>query len=176
MAQRYKVTCRCRSCGYKWSRIVTNYNQPDPPCPRPTKFDEAGEVIETCGADQRPRGIDLTLNKAPASIGGNLAVKAIDETANIVMRDYGMTDMRDDVRVGESAAPKLHPTQQKMADGFFSGGASKRRMGFNPGAHAAAALRGSLRDPVSEHRSIGAMHAERRGRDYQQINRPGSER
>jgi hypothetical protein len=148
---RYKITCHCVRCGHKWARITKDPDSPDPPCPN-----------LACGETPVTIGMDLSSNKAPAAIGGNISVKAIDETAKIVMQDYGMTDLRSDVREGESAAPKLPPRQQQQADNYFGGGAGRRPMrGFNPAAHAAAAMRGQLSDAGSTNRSIGAAHANR---------------
>jgi hypothetical protein len=123
-------------------------------------------VVETCGEVHAPIGMDLTLNKAPAAIGGNIQVKAIDETAKIVMEDYGMTDLRSDVRETESAAPKLPPVLQRQADNFFGGGPKGQRrsgsgMPINLAAHARAALAGGLRDPRTESQTIGAAHRTR---------------
>lgn len=160
---RYKITCRCTRCNHRWSRKTSNPAETDPPCPRPTKYDLDGvTVLETCGMQMNPIGMDLTSNKAPAAIGGNISIKAIDETAKIVMEDYGMTDLRSDVRETESMAPKLPPAQQQRADNFFGGAGGRRPMrGFNPAAHAAAAMRGQLSDAGSTNRSIGAAHANR---------------
>jgi hypothetical protein len=148
----YKITCRCTVCGVKWVRRTKNPDSPDPACPN-----------LACGEVPVPIGMDLSSNRAPATIGGNLRVQAIDETANIVMQDYGMTNMRDDVREGESATPRLPPAQQAMADSYF--GAPKqqqtRRMGFNSRAHVAAALSGRLSDAVSTNRSIVNTHQQR---------------
>ena len=77
----------------------------DPPCPK-------------CRAKARKRrGLDMN-GRAPA-VGGSLVVRAVDTTAEIVMEDHGMTNLRDDAREGESMAPKLPPAQQAMADNFF---------------------------------------------------------
>ncbi len=68
--------------------------------------------------------IMLEEQKAPAHIGANNVVKAVDATADIVMQDYKLTDLKDNVRTGESVAPKLPPHQQVLADNMFGGGKS----------------------------------------------------
>jgi hypothetical protein len=151
----FKVTCRCTTCGHRWIYRTKHPDRPDPPCPN-----------LDCGVQGEPIGMDLTLNKAPAAIGGNIQVKAIDETAKIVMEDYGMTDLRSDVRETESAAPKLPPVLQRQADNFFGGGPKGQRrsgsgMPINLAAHARAALAGGLRDPRTESQTIGAAHRTR---------------
>lgn len=160
----YKITCRCTICGHRWHRRTKNPDSPDPPCPN-----------LDCGAQGQPIGMDLSLNKAPAAVGMSIGVKAIDETVRMVMEDYGMTDMRSDVREGESAAPKLPPQQQALADGYFGGGAGRRRTGgINLAAHARAALSGRLSDPRSTAMSIGATHAARMRPNVEIVNPPRS--
>jgi hypothetical protein len=166
----YLVTLRC-SEGHMWTRRTKNPASADPPCP-----------ILDCASRQSPRngtrvtyptdetpagppiGMDLSLNKAPATIGGNIQVKAIDETANIVMQDYGFTDLRSDVRETESAAPKLAPALQAQADNFFGGPKGRNAQAFggiNLGRHARAALAGRLVDPQSTNSSLVAVHRTR---------------
>lgn len=144
---RYKIICQCTRCGHKWKRFTSNPDSPDPPCQN-----------LACGEQGVPIGMDLTLNKAPGIVGGNIQVKAIDETAAIVMQDYGLTDLRDDVRPTETTTPKLPPKQQEMADNFFGGPGRRRMNGVNLGRHAAAAMTGALSDPVSTERSLVATH------------------
>jgi hypothetical protein len=117
---RFQITLRCRDCNHKYKRILTAEDEmqlaelPDPPCP-------------ICLKVQNRIGMDVAGGKAPA-VGGSLTARAVDTTAEIVMQDYKMTDLRSDVREGESAAPKLHPAQQEKVDNFF-GGAKRRQMG-----------------------------------------------
>jgi len=68
------------------------------------------------------------------------------------MQDYGMTDLRTDVRPSETAAPKLAPALQQQADSFFVGG-RKRHPGLpdkatlSPAFLRRAALSGAFRQP-----------------------------
>ena len=64
----------------------------------------------------------LDEQRGPAHIGGNKMVAAVDQTAEIVMKDYGLTDLKDRVGPGETMAPKLPPQQQALADTMFNGG------------------------------------------------------
>jgi hypothetical protein len=61
----------------------------------------------------------LETQTPPGHIGDKVVVRAIDETARIVQEDYKMTDLRDNLREGDMAAPKLPPQQQAAADSFF---------------------------------------------------------
>lgn len=148
----YQITMSCTRCGNRWKRRTKSPDSPDPPCPN-----------LACGETPITRGMDLSSSRAPATIGANPRVQAVDETYKIVTQDYGMTDMRDDVREGESATPKLPPAQQTMADNYFGGpkGRRTRMPGFNAGASVAAALSGRLSDPVSTQRSIVQTHQKR---------------
>lgn len=85
--------------------------------------------------------------KIAKDICGDNAIKnkCVDKTADIVMTDYGMTDLKDSVRQGEAMAPKLAPTLQTGADNFF-GGARAAAMPRNAAAIAKRALAGSFRD------------------------------
>ena len=108
MSTKFEVKLRCRVCSHRYKRILNSADEPDPPCPR-------------CLKAERTRGMDFDRNRAPAAIGQNVQVRAIDETAKVTMEMYGMTDLRSDVRPGETAAPKLPPKQQEAADNFFVG-------------------------------------------------------
>ena len=64
----------------------------------------------------------LAEGQGPSQIGNKIVVKAVDETAKIVMEDYNMTNLKDNIRHGESVAPKLPGQQQALADNYFGGG------------------------------------------------------
>lgn len=102
--------------------------------------------------------MDYDSNRAPAVVGQSNHVKAIDETAKIVMETYGMTDLRTDVREGETMAPKLAPKLQAMADGMFGGGRNRgiAASGMDPARLARQAMGGAFSpkrtgsaDPIS---------------------------
>ena len=124
-----KVTLRCIPCGHRYTRVLPAEDAPDPPCP-------------ACLKREKIRGMDFSSNRAPATIGANPRIQAIDQTAEIVMQDHGLTDLRSDVREGETSAPKLPPKLQQMADGFFAGG-GKRKLIPNAAIMARRALAGS---------------------------------
>lgn len=131
-----KVTLRCIPCGHKYTRVLPSEDAPDPPCP-------------ACQKREKVRGMDFTSNRAPAVIGMSNSVKAIDQTAEIVMQDHGLTDLKSDVREGETSAPPLAPKLQAMADGFFAGG-GKRKLIPNAGLIARRAMAGSY-SPAAHH-------------------------
>ena len=127
--RRYRITCRCLRCKKPYSYVATTLSSPDRPCPR-KKCREAATQEEI---ERRARNLAAMLaeQKAPGHIGDNVRVKAVDKTAEIVMADYGMTDLKDNIREGDIVAPKLPPAQQKLADGYFGGQAVGERWGMN---------------------------------------------
>ena len=62
----------------------------------------------------------LAEQRTPAVVGANNTVKAVDATAEMVMADYNLTDLRDNIREGESMAPKLPAAAQAAADSYFA--------------------------------------------------------
>lgn len=130
---RYKLTLRCNNFKHgphKYSRTVDVDEEageslddvPNPPCPLCSKMikkrDE--EPMATAPLPLTPMEEWLKDGKAPAQIGKNNTVKAIDMAAQIAMEDYKLTDLKDNIRVGETMAPRLAPALQKQADTFFS--------------------------------------------------------
>jgi hypothetical protein len=169
MSTRYRPIYNCPHCGMRWKgsavkaqegmspeedasyRLAVGYT---PKCPN-----------LDCGIVNVPRGIDLSIAKAPASIGQNVGIKAIDETAKIVMQDYGMTDLRSDVRPGETAAPKIAPHLQKQADNFFGGGKrTNMPRNLNPALLGRAAIAGAFRQPDNNATTLGGLKDELRPR------------
>ena len=127
--RRYRITCKCLRCGKSYSYVAARLSDPDRPCPKKKcKTAAHEEEIERAA---RNLAAMLTQQKAPGHVGANVTVKAVDQTAEIVMKDYGFTDLKDNIREGESVAPKLPPEQQKQADGYFGGKAVAERWGVN---------------------------------------------
>ena len=121
--RKYRVTYCCAQCNHQWkSKWLKAVPKKDPPCPNPSCA-EIRVLRQTAVENQRLRAM-LEEGRGPAHIGENKVVKAVDTTADIVMQDYGMTDLKDGIRQGESMAPKLAPGAQALADGMF-----------NPGSH-----------------------------------------
>ena len=119
---RKRITFQCPQCDHIWSQTFKAEPQRDPPCPNKYCADRRALV------DLQKQVANLTAmlesGQAPAQIGNNVKVQAVDTTAKIVMEDHKLTDLRDGIRTGESMAPKLPIPMQNAADSFFSGGAS----------------------------------------------------
>jgi hypothetical protein len=151
MSTSYRVTLRCTDCGHKFRRTVATIDADDPECPK-------------CAKVQQSIGLDVAAGQAPA-IGGNVTVKAMDETLEMVAKDYGFTNLSTDAREGQTMAPKLPPQQQAMADAMFNPAARKQAMGQGGrsmapklGAMAATAMAGGYSYPARD--PIAALHAE----------------
>jgi hypothetical protein len=130
---RYKLTLRCNNFKHgphKYSRTVdvdeaageSIDDVENPPCPLCKKLikKREQEVMGTAPIAIREPDEWLPEGKAPATIGRNNMVKAVDMAADIAMKDYGLTDLKSDARQGETMAPSLPPAQQKLADNFFN--------------------------------------------------------
>lgn len=155
MTTRYRELFQCARCGNRWKGPIRD-------CPAPLEGWPTPKCPNlACGETQEPRGIDLSLNKAPAQVGQSISVKAIDETAQIVMEDHKLTDLRTDVRPSETMTPKLPPQQQAAADSFFSAGKRTAQMRRSPAQLARAAIHGQLRDrgqPGAEQSALQEIH------------------
>jgi hypothetical protein len=125
--RRYKHSFRCTRCGHEYSRVSTKVNIPDVPCPK-IKCKVAIEVEAKMLADER-LAIMLEEQRAPGQLVKGPMTKVIDQTSEMVMKDYGLTNLNDNMREGDIAAPKLPPAQQRAADSFFSGAEVARAAG-----------------------------------------------
>lgn len=125
---RYRITLECGRCGHHYSRITTKLDKKDPPCPKRACKEAAFE--EAVEREARNRTQMFEEQRPPGHIGQSVTVKAIDKTAEIVMKDHGMTDLRDNLRMGDTMAPKLPGAMQSAADNFFGGKAVAGRAGI----------------------------------------------
>jgi hypothetical protein len=123
----YRHNFRCRRCGHKYHRDSPLVSLDAPPCPR--KVCRLERELEAQKADMARLMKMFEDGTGPAHIGMNVGVKAVDETARIVMEDYHLTDLKDNIREGETMAPKLPLHQQQAADNFFNPSAAARKQG-----------------------------------------------
>jgi hypothetical protein len=121
--RKYKIRYRCVRCGHLYHQIASSLQIPDKPCPK--KACREAILEEEIMRRAENLAAVLAAKSFPGIVGDKPIVKAIDTTAQVVMEDYGMTDLKDNLRPGDSMAPKLPPEQQKKVDNFFSGGAKK---------------------------------------------------
>lgn len=123
--QRSKL--RCLRCGHVYySKPYVVVPKVDPPCPREACRVER-EVERRLAERERVERM-LEERRPPGTIGSR-AVGLVDRVAEQVMRDYKLTDLNDNMRTGDIAAPKLPAAQQRAADSFFTGQEVARRFG-----------------------------------------------
>lgn len=113
-----RIMFECAKCGHVWTRTYKAEPKQNPNCPS-KRCAERAEV-----ADLKKQLANLTAmlesGVAPAQIGQNIRTKAIDKTAEIVMEDHHLTDLKDNIRAGETMAPRLPGGQQALADNLFT--------------------------------------------------------
>lgn len=117
---KYKIRYKCELCGHEYSRTYKAIPIKDPSCPSKACIAKQ----ELASLKQQMANLQRMIEEghAPGQIGNKVVVKAVDETARIVMEDYKMTDLKDNIRHGENVAPKLPGQQQTLADNYFGGG------------------------------------------------------
>jgi hypothetical protein len=118
---KYRIKYQCELCGHEYSRTYKAVPIKDPPCP--SKVCVAQQELTSLKQQVANLQRMVEEGRGPGQIGDKVVVKAVDETARIVMEDYKMTDLKDNIRQGEAVAPKLPGQQQTMADNYFGGGA-----------------------------------------------------
>lgn len=122
----YRVKCKCLRCGHVYySRPAKVVPKKDPPCPR--KACKAAIAAEQAAKEAEHIQTMVTTGETPAVTGAKVIVKAIDQTMNIVAEDYKMTDLKDNIRAGDTVAPALTPRQREMSKNFWGGGKIKER-------------------------------------------------
>lgn len=121
---KYLSSYRCTDCKHTYERVTHYLPKKNPACPeckQAVRIKNKGVVSENSPAFDNGglQGI-IDFGQAP-SVGGSVGVKAVDATAELVMKDYGMTDlnMGSHTKPGDTCAPKLAPHLQSQADGMF---------------------------------------------------------
>ena len=118
-----RVHFRCDRCGHEYNRTYKAVPMKNPPCPK--QECKTAIALEQALAAQRNMQEILETGQTPGITGRNPMVGIVDRTATQVMEDYKLTDLQDNIREGESMAPKLAPKLQTAADNFFKGGAGQ---------------------------------------------------
>ena len=97
-------TYKCDDCGTTFDKLHFDRADPPPPCP--------GCEAISAKQTQVPAGFSIGSNKS----------KAVDLTADILEKDYGVSNFRDNMREGDTAA--ITPAAIAPAvNGFFNQGA-----------------------------------------------------
>jgi Flp pilus assembly secretin CpaC len=113
-----RITFECEKCSHVWTRTYRAEPKHDPKCPNKSCADK--QQIADLKREMANLRSMIESGQAPAQIGHNIRTKAIDKTAEIVMADHHMTDLKDNIRQGETMAPKLSTVMQRQADTLFT--------------------------------------------------------
>ena len=155
---RYRHFFRCRSCSTRFhvDRLTADSTKVKTPrCPR-----------KSCGGKAREShvpdiGFDPAEGRAPATT--SIQAQAYDLAHKWQMEEQQTTNIKDNVRPGESSAPPLPAHLQTMADGFWGGKRKQNtrtaRADLSPiyGARATAAQGGqpAIGTPFTADRGLG---------------------
>ncbi len=127
----FEVRYDCDDCNHVFYKIVDRDPRKvggrAPACPECKKLKaKVKSQIKVRGdiqpqtAVQKDAAIqDIIVSKKFPAQGKGAFTKAMDETAKIVMEDYQMTDLNDNLREGDNMVPKLRPDlEEKVGQGF----------------------------------------------------------
>lgn len=92
-------TYLCGACSCRFDKLHFDRSEPAPECPG----------CQALNARQAPSGF---------AIGGN-ASKAGDIAQNILEKDYGMTNIKDNQREGDISMPSVAPALQPVVQNFW---------------------------------------------------------
>lgn len=136
-----KTSYRCSDCKHSFDKVrkfaVSKYPHgtdlpfptKDPDCPECKKARQVS--LKTSVTDDTHKHINPANVEAgfvggtpenpqkTFSMGKSNFTKAMDATAEIVMKDYNLTNLQDNLRAGDSMAPKLRPELEQQVDNVF---------------------------------------------------------
>lgn len=142
MEYRYRKTSyRCSDCKHSFDKVrkfaVDKYphgtdlpfpmKDPDcPQCKKVKRVDFKNSVTDDTHKHINPANPEASFIGGSAenpvrvpSMGKSNFTKAMDATAEIVMKDYALTNLQDNLRAGDSMAPKLTPELERKVDEVF---------------------------------------------------------
>lgn len=157
----YEAHYSCSECKYKFS-VVSETNPKSAKCPGCPKCKENSAMKSQTKVSgrlktkeqERDNLQDQIDTRSVPNIGGmNKAYKAHEATMQMVMEDYGMTDINDKPHEGENCVSKLPAHLEKQVnDGFGAsfGAAPKLTSNINPAQISLAGMKqinsGAFRD------------------------------
>ena len=119
----YRSQYKCSDCNNRFERITKNFPKKDPNCPKclQSKRVKSNSCVsdKTHNLDAESRVQEIIESKKAFSMGPSNFTKAMDATAEIVMKDYALTDLQDNLRAGDSMAPKLAPELERKVHEVF---------------------------------------------------------
>lgn len=129
-----KTSYRCSTCKKQFDKIrkfsVVKYPhgidlplpKTDPECPfceKDSRVRFKSSITDDIHKHISPEYVPDPNDKRVFSLGKSNFTKAMDATAEIVMKDYGLTNLQDNLREGDSMAPKLRHDLEQKVDSVF---------------------------------------------------------
>lgn len=144
----YRSTYRCSECKSSFIKVTKLFPKKEPSCPTCKKMKKVS--MKSSVSDKTHSDLfntDPVMGGTPDnpsktfSMGGSSRSAAFDKTAEIVMKDYGMTDinMSSNLRPGDDCVPKLRPDLEAKVGKAWGGGDKRPIMG-QAGANLNSAL------------------------------------
>lgn len=128
----FETKYKCGDCAHIFYKMTENDPRKSggrlPACPecKKVKKTEAtmyikvrGDYKERTNEEREARTQAMISSRKPPAMGKTNFTKAMDATAEIVMQDYGMTNLQDNLRAGDSMAPKLEHRLESKVDEVF---------------------------------------------------------
>jgi glutaredoxin len=120
----FKSSYKCSDCKYQFEKITKNFPKKDPSCPKckqVKKVNFKSSVSDkTHNLDDDSRVQEMIAARKPPSSGKSNFTKAMDYTSEMVMQDYQMTNLQDNLREGDSMAGKLSHEMERKVDAVFA--------------------------------------------------------
>jgi hypothetical protein len=134
---------KCSDCGVYEVRTENKPRGRCPACPNCGNSESALKSTSKSNVPYTQEKLDgnvssINESRHAPSLGKSNFTKAMDETAEIVMKDYGLTNLQDNLRAGDSMAPKLAPHLEQQVDQVFK--PQKPIMGMNTSTNMNKAL------------------------------------
>lgn len=127
----FETKYACEKCDHTFYRITDHDPRKKkgrpPACPECKKAKPVAKSHIKVRGDVKPQSQiqkdaaiqEIIDTKKFPSAGKSAFTKAMDETANIVMEDYKMTNLNDRLREGDNMVPKLRPDlEEKVGTGW----------------------------------------------------------
>lgn len=130
---------KCNTCNHVFEHFHKNADEPLPDCPRCVLMAELSDV------EKLPSVFKTRSTRAAQT------AKAADTMYKIAEEDYGLTNMKDNLREGDIAAvmPKLPPELQKNADNFWQKNAMQKASLMSSARTGMALARAEGFDPIA---------------------------
>lgn len=119
----YRSQYRCSDCKYQFEKITKRIPRKDPDCPKCKRVQRVKFKSSVSDAthemNSEVRVQQMIESRQPPSTGKSNFTKAMDATSEMVMKDYGLTNLQDNLREGDTMVPKLRPELEQRVDQVF---------------------------------------------------------